>query len=90
MTNTNAAAGKEAEKLFRDSIADHPNVIEALRNAYKIQGNFSSTMLTGTGEKCDVKIGFSCGRNIDASIKAYKRHYINLIVRYWVRPRSEV
>lgn len=72
MRNTNAAAGKMAERLFRDTFANHPDVIEALRAAYNISGVFSTTMLTGTGEKCDVKIGFDCGRNIDASIKAYK------------------
>ena len=74
MRNTNAASGKAAEKLFRDTIADHFDVIEALRAAYRIQGYFATTMLTGTGEKCDVKIGFDCGRNIDASIKAYKEN----------------
>lgn len=73
MRNTNAAAGKEGERLFRDTLANHPDVIEVLRAAYKIRGTFSTTMLTGTGQKCDVKIGFDCGRNIDASIKAYKQ-----------------
>lgn len=70
--NTNAASGKEVERLFRDSIAKQPDVLELLRSTYNIKGVFSTTMLTGTGQKCDVKIGFDCGRNIDASIKAYK------------------
>ena len=74
MRNTNAAAGKEGEIRFRDSIANHSDVIEVLKAAYRITGDFSSTMLTGTGNKCDVKIGFSSGRNIDASIKAYKEN----------------
>ena len=70
MTNTNAASGKQEEILFRDSLADHPDVIEKLRTAYGFSTGFTGTMRTSTGQKCDVKIDFD-GRNIDASIKSY-------------------
>lgn len=72
MTTTNASIGRKGEEVFRDSLRTHPRVIEILKDTYGIQGEFSTTMLTGTGQKCDVKIGFDCGRNIDASIKTYK------------------
>ena len=81
MKNKNATTGKNAEKLFRDSISEYPDVIETLRSAHKIQGGFSGTMLTGTGGKCDVKMGFTCGRNIDVSIKAYTGDGFNQITR---------
>ena len=70
MTNTNAASGKQEEILFRDSLADHPDVIEKLRAAYGFSTGFTGTMRTSTGQKCDVKVDFD-GRNIDASIKSY-------------------
>ena len=34
MTNTNAASGIKGETLLRDTISDHPDVIEILRTAY--------------------------------------------------------
>lgn len=73
MKNTNAATGKKGETLFRDSLADYPEVIEKIRIAYKIPADFTGTMRTSTGEKCDVKVDFD-GRNIDASIKSYAKH----------------
>lgn len=83
MTNTNAASGKKGEALLRDTIADHPDVIEALRKAYRIPAEFTGTMRTSTGQKCDVKIDFD-GRNIDASVKSYKGSGSNQIARWSV------
>lgn len=83
MTNTNAASGKRGETLLRDTIADHPDVIETLRTAYRIPAEFTGTMRTSTGQKCDVKIDFD-GRNIDASVKSYKGSGSNQIARWTV------
>lgn len=83
MTDTNAASGKMGETLLRDTIADHPSVIETLRIAYRIPAHFTGTMRTSTGQKCDVKIDFD-GRNIDASVKSYKGSGSNQIGRWSV------
>jgi hypothetical protein len=83
MTNTNAASGKKGETLLRDTISEHPDVIETLRTAYRIPAGFTGTMRTSTGQKCDVKIDFD-GRNIDASVKSYKKSGSNQIARWSV------
>ena len=83
MTDTNAASGKKGETLLRDTISDHPDVIETLRTAYNIPAEFTGTMRTSTGQKCDVKIDFD-GRNIDASVKSYKGSGSNQIARWSV------
>ena len=82
--NKNASIGRNAEILFKDSISEYPEVTESLKVAYKIDGDFSESMLTSTGEKCDVKLGFTSGRNIDASMKAYTGNGFNQITRWSV------
>ena len=82
--NRNASIGRNAEILFKDSISEYPEVTEALRIAYGIDGNFSESMRTSTGGKCDVKLGFTCGRNIDTSLKAYTGDGYNQITRWSV------
>lgn len=72
--NTNAYVGKNVETLFKNSIGDHPSVINKIRSAFKINGNFENAIPTGLhAEKVDVKIAFNCGRNIDVNIKSYKK-----------------
>lgn len=83
MRDTNAASGKKGETLLRDTIADHRDVIETLRKSYRIPAEFTGTMRTSTGQKCDVKIDFD-GRNIDASVKSYKGSGSNQIARWSV------
>ena len=80
--NRNASTGRNAEILFKDSISEYPEVTESLKIAYRIDGDFSESMRTSTGGKCDVKLGFTCGRNIDASIKAYTGNGFNQITRW--------
>ena len=80
--NKNASIGRNGEILFKDSISEYPEVTEALKVAYRIDGHFSESMRTSTGGKCDVKLGFTCGRNIDASIKAYTGNGFNQITRW--------
>lgn len=73
MTNKNAIAGKNVETLFCNSVGDHQSVIEILKKSFGIDGRYLHSMKTGIhGEKCDVKMSFADGRNIDANIKAYK------------------
>lgn len=73
MTNRNAFAGKNVESLFCNSVGDNPSVIKALQEAFNIQGRYLKSISTGIhGEKCDIKMSFADGRNIDANIKGYK------------------
>ncbi|HJD60690.1 MAG TPA: hypothetical protein LFV90_00650 [Rickettsia endosymbiont of Columbicola hoogstraali] len=72
--NRNAYIGKDAELLFKNSIINHSDIIDKVKDIFGIKGNFSYAINTGMyTEKADVKIGFSCGHNIDVSIKAYKQ-----------------
>lgn len=74
MKNQNAAIGKEIERLFKTSISKHPEIIQKIQKLFKIPGEFEAAISTGChNEKVDVKIEFSCGRNIDANIKGYKK-----------------
>lgn len=38
--NRNAYRGRNVEILFRNSVSDHPSVINAIKSAYSITGNF--------------------------------------------------
>lgn len=71
--NRNAYIGQNIETLFKNSIGDHPLAIQAIQEKFKIDGVFLNAIKTGIhGEKVDVKLGFACGHNIDANIKAFK------------------
>lgn len=73
MTNRNAIAGRNVETLFCNSVGDNVSVIGKLKEAFGIDGRYLNSIKTGIhGEKCDVKMSFADGRNIDANIKAYK------------------
>jgi len=72
--NRNAYIGKNVETLFKNSIGDHIDIIDKVIKAFKIEGRFLHAINTGIhAEKVDVKMGFSCGHNIDVNIKAYKQ-----------------
>lgn len=72
--NRNAYIGKNVETLFRNSIGDHKDIIDKIRDVFKIEGRFLHAINTGIhAEKVDVKMGFGCGHNIDVNIKAYKQ-----------------
>ena len=73
MNNRNAYIGKNVETLFKNSIGNHLDIINKIKDVFKIKGRFLDAINTGMhAEKVDVKIGFSCGHYIDVSIKAYK------------------
>ena len=74
MTNRNAYIGKNVETLFKNSIGDHKDIVEKIRNAFNIEGGFVTAISSGIhNEKVDIKMEFSCGRNVDANVKAYKK-----------------
>jgi hypothetical protein len=73
MTNRNAYVGKNVETLFKNSIGAHKEILDKIRDVFKIEGHFSNAISSGIqNEKVAVKMEFSCGRNIDANIKAFK------------------
>ena len=80
--NRNAHIGRNVESLFKNSIIDHPSVINNIKDRFKISGDYEAAITSGIhGEKADVKLGFSCGHNIDANIKAYKGSGFNQLTR---------
>lgn len=73
MTNRNAIAGRNVETLFCNSVGDNQSVIDKIKQEFGIEGRYLKSIKTGIhGEKCDVKMSFADGRNVDANIKAYK------------------
>lgn len=74
VSNRNAYIGKDAELLFKNSIVYHSNIIDKVRDIFGIKGNFSYAINTGMyAEKANVKMGCSCGHNIDVSIKRIRK-----------------
>lgn len=72
-SNKNAITGKNIEYLIKNSIVDHPDVINKLKQHFKIQGELDNTTVDGIyGDKSDVKIYFSCGHHIDVNVKGFK------------------
>lgn len=71
--NRNAFVGSNPEALFKNSIIDHPSVIQSIKTYFNLPGDLDASMRSGIhGEKADVKLGFTCGHVIDVNIKAYK------------------
>ncbi|QQV74531.1 hypothetical protein H6P87_00065 [Rickettsia tillamookensis] len=74
MDNGNAYIGKNVEILFKNSISERIDIIDKIKDIFKIEGDFLHAINTGIyAEKADVKMSFSCSYNLDVSIKAYKQ-----------------
>jgi hypothetical protein len=81
MTNRNAFIGMDVERLFKNSIKSRSNVLRALRDHFRIDGEFAAAYSTGTDAgKSDVVLKFSDGRTLSANIKAFKAGF-NQITR---------
>lgn len=80
--NRNAFRGSNIEILFKNSVHDHPSVINAIRDAFGIEGRFLQAIQTG-GEtaKGDVKMSFGGDRTIDANVKSYIGRGFNQMTR---------
>jgi hypothetical protein len=73
MKNKNAHIGRNIELLIKNSIVDHPSVIKKIQERFNIKGDLENTAGGGIyGDKADVRINFTCGHYIDASVKSYK------------------
>lgn len=90
--NRNAFIGRNVEILFKNSIIDHPSIINEIKSNFKIEGRFLNAISSGIhGEKADVKMEFACGHNIDVNIKAYKEEVaFNQLTRTSVNKFCEI
>jgi hypothetical protein len=78
MGNQNAFIGMEVERLFKNTIARHPEVIQALKTHFGIRGEFAKSFSTGADAgKSDVLIRFT-DSTLSANIKAYKTGFNQL------------
>jgi hypothetical protein len=78
MMNQNAIIGMAVERLFKNSIGNQPDVINALKRHFAIQGDFGRAFSTGTDAgKSDVIVRFT-DATLSANIKAYKAGFNQL------------
>ncbi|MDR1811609.1 MAG: hypothetical protein LBQ87_02175 [Candidatus Fibromonas sp.] len=58
----NAHDGQKTELMIKNSICNLPNVIDILKEKFKIKGDFDNAARCGIyGEKADVRIAFDSG-----------------------------
>ena len=68
----------EVERLFKNSIGHHPQVLNALKRHFGIQGEYAKSFSTGTDAgKSDVIVRFT-DATLSANIKAYKTGFNQL------------
>lgn len=78
MTNQNAIIGMDVERLFKNSIGQHPDVLNTLKLHFGIQGEYAKSFSTGTDAgKSDVIVRFT-DATLSANIKAYKTGFNQL------------
>jgi len=71
--NRNHYLGKEIEELIQNSIINQAQIIRKLKEKFKISGQLQDCSGVGSlGHKADIRLSFTDGRCIDASIKGYK------------------
>ncbi|MCA6072182.1 MAG: hypothetical protein LE178_01365 [Endomicrobium sp.] len=77
--NRNAYVGMNIETLIKNSIVDHPSVINKIKRQFNINGKLDNTSKAGIYRgKSDVRIAFTCGHYVDANIKGYKTGFNQL------------
>lgn len=78
MMNQNAIIGMDVERLFKNSIGHHPDVLNTLKLHFGIQGEYAKSFSTGTDAgKSDVIVRFT-DATLSANIKAYKSGFNQL------------
>ncbi|MGQ0543587.1 MAG: hypothetical protein ACT4O9_17360 [Blastocatellia bacterium] len=78
MTNQNAVIGMDVERLFKNSIGRHLDVLNKLKLHFGIKGEYAKSFSTGTDAgKSDVIIRFT-DATLSANIKAYKTGFNQL------------
>jgi len=70
--NENPAIGTAGEKLFKNTVGRHTEVLEAIKAHFNIGGNFARAYKTGTDAgKSDVVLAFDDQNLISANVKAF-------------------
>lgn len=78
MANQNAFIGMDVEKLFKNTIGRHPEVLDKLQRHFGIDGDYAKSFSTGTDAgKSDVIMRFA-DATLSANIKAYKTGFNQL------------
>jgi hypothetical protein len=78
MMNQNAFIGMDIERLFKNSIGHHPDVLNTLKRHFGIRGEYAKSFSTGTDAgKSDVIVRFT-DATLSANIKAYKSGFNQL------------
>lgn len=76
--NKNASIGMDVERLFKNSIGNHPEVLGILKSHFGIEGEFAKAFSTGTDAgKSDVIVRFT-DATLSANIKAFKSGFNQL------------
>jgi hypothetical protein len=78
MMNQNAIIGMDVERVFKNTIGHHPQVLAALKVHFGIKGSYAKSFSTGTDAgKSDVIVRFT-DATLSANIKAYKTGFNQL------------
>jgi len=76
----NAEEGKKTELMIKNSICDFPQIINILKNKFKIKGKLDNASMSGIyGNKADVRISFDCGHYIEVNVKGYRIGFNQLV-----------
>jgi len=76
----NAEKGKETELMIKNSICKQLQIINILKEKFKIKGKLDNTSRSGIyGDKADVRISFDCGHYIDVNVKGYQIGFNQLV-----------
>lgn len=77
--NENPAIGTAAERLFKNTIGRHPEVLDTIKTHFSIRGNFARAYKTGTDAgKSDVIVAFDDQTRISANVKAFSAGFNQL------------
>jgi hypothetical protein len=80
VNKNNAEEGKETELMIKNNICDWSQIINILKEKFKIKGKLDNTSRSGIyGDKADVRISFDCGHYIDVNVKGYKIGFNQLV-----------
>lgn len=78
MMNQNAIIGMDVERLFKNTVGHHLEVLDALKLHFDIKGDYAKSFSTGTDAgKSDVIVRFA-DATLSANIKAYKTGFNQL------------
>lgn len=82
MDKKNAEKGDKHERLFSNSLKNHPEVLQKLTDYFEIKGAFVRAYPTGAaGGKADVILSFSDPKHLRANVKSFGKVGVNQAAR---------